>query len=201
MGSSPTPGTENKGILATLSFHPELGFRQKCTKGARLVPCGMARGRIFRRQGGYAYRVDLGPDPATGKRRQVQKQGFRTKREAETALDEQLSSIRTGSVVAKQHTEVAAFLEGWLEGQRTRLKPSTWESYRIVVQRIVQRMGRVKLQALTPIDVERFYDELAATGWDPGLVRIGVGLGLAGVVLVASGGWLLAGGRGRAVGD
>ena len=38
-----------------------------------------------RHDNGWGYRVDLGPDPATGKRRQVSKQGFRTKREAEQA--------------------------------------------------------------------------------------------------------------------
>jgi hypothetical protein len=37
----------------------------------------MARARVFKRQGGYAFRVDLGPDPATGARRQAQGQGFR----------------------------------------------------------------------------------------------------------------------------
>lgn len=43
-------------------------------------------GSVFRRPTGWAYRVDLGPDPVTGKRRQRQRGGFRTKRLAEDAL-------------------------------------------------------------------------------------------------------------------
>lgn len=124
----------------------------------------MARGRIYKRQGGYAYRVDLGPDPATGKRRQAQRQGFRTKREAETALDEQLASIRAGTVVAKTSSNIGSFLDDWLISQTSRLKPSTWESYRIVVDRVSKRIGKVNLQALTPLDLERFYGELTETG-------------------------------------
>lgn len=46
-------------------------------------------------------RTSVGPrsDPATGKQRRHYKQGFRTKREAEAALDELLSVIRSGDVV------------------------------------------------------------------------------------------------------
>ena len=53
-----------------------------------------ARGSIF-------CRTSVGPrsDPATGKQRRHYKQGFRTKREAEAALDELLSVIRSGDVV------------------------------------------------------------------------------------------------------
>jgi integrase len=124
----------------------------------------MARGRVFKRQGGYAFRVDLGPDPATGTRRQVQRQGFRTKREAETALDERLSSIRTGASISPSSAELGEFLDEWLQGQRARLKETTWESYRIVVERIKAKMGKVKLQALTPLDLERFYGVLGESG-------------------------------------
>ena len=45
----------------------------------------MARGPIFKRHCRYALRVDAGLDPTTGKRKQVLRQGFRTKREAEAA--------------------------------------------------------------------------------------------------------------------
>ena len=46
----------------------------------------MARGSILRRHGSYAIRVDLGPDPSTGKRRQYNKQSLPTKKAAEANL-------------------------------------------------------------------------------------------------------------------
>jgi len=124
----------------------------------------MARGRIFKRQGGYGYRVDLPPDPATGKRRQVQRQGFRTKRDAERALGDRLSEISSGTAVTPSNDELGTFLDDWLLGQRTRLKETTWESYRVVVDRIKGRIGKVKLQAITPLDLERFYRVLGEEG-------------------------------------
>lgn len=124
----------------------------------------VARGRIFKRQGSYGFRVDLGPDPATGRRRQVQRQGFRTKREAEAALDERLSSIRSGALVTPSTAELGDFLDEWLVGQTSRLKETTWESYRIVVDRVKARIGKVKLQALTPLELERFYRVLGESG-------------------------------------
>ncbi len=124
----------------------------------------MARGRIFKRQGGYAFRVDLGPDPATGSRRQIQRQGFRTKREAETALDEHITTIRSGGALSPSAAVLGDFLDGWLEGQTSQLKETTWESYRIVVDRVNARIGKVKIQSLTPLELERFYALLAESG-------------------------------------
>ena len=124
----------------------------------------MARGSIFRRHGGYAIRVDLGPDPATGKRRQHYKQGFRTKREAEAALDELLSGVRSGDVVSQTSTTLGQFLDDWLASQNQRLKETTWNSYLVAVERIRNGLGKRKLQALTPLEIERFYLHLAESG-------------------------------------
>ncbi|MCP4959225.1 MAG: hypothetical protein GY925_08165 [Actinomycetia bacterium] len=76
----------------------------------------MARGRIFKRQGGYGYRVDLGPDPSTGRRRQEHRQGFRTKREVEAALDERLNSLRAGDSILLSAVRLEEFLGEWLLG-------------------------------------------------------------------------------------
>ncbi len=124
----------------------------------------MARGRVFKRHGGYGFRVDLGPDPATGRRRQVLRQGFRTKREAEAALDERIASIRAGVSISRSAATLGEFLDEWLQGETSRLKETTWESYRIVVHRVKARIGKVKVQALTPLDLERFYAVLGESG-------------------------------------
>ncbi|MCP3856690.1 MAG: hypothetical protein GY698_18425 [Actinomycetia bacterium] len=128
----------------------------------------MARGRIFKRQGGYGYRVDLGPDPSTGRRRQQHRQGFRTKREAEAALDERLNSLRSGDSISPSAATLEEFLGEWLLGQRARLKETTWESYRVVVERVNDRIGKVKLSAVTPIELERFHRLLGESLPRPG---------------------------------
>ena len=125
---------------------------------------GMARGSVFKRNGRYGIRVDLGPDPRTGVRRQTSRQGFRTKKEAEHALDEALTSLRNGTMVGRTSMTVAEYLDDWLEGERLRLKETTWSSYETAIARIKANIGSLRVQNLTPRDVERLYLELAQSG-------------------------------------
>lgn len=128
----------------------------------------MARGSIFRRGTGYGFRVDLGIDAATGSRRQQSKQGFRTKREAERALSEAISDADAGTAVANSSLTVEAFIDEWLEIEKLRLKPTTWESYRVALGRTKRALGKQKLQSLTPRDVEQFYRKLSEKGGPKG---------------------------------
>ncbi len=48
------------------------------------------------------------------------------------------------------------------------MKETTWESYRVVVDRVKARVGRVKLQSLTPLELERFYQVLGESGGHQG---------------------------------
>ncbi len=125
----------------------------------------MARGRIFKKpSGSYAFRVDLGADAATGKRRQLQRSGFRTKKDAEAALQKVLQDVADGTAGSRSSEELGPFLNDWVESQRQHLKETTWSSYRVAVDRIVRSLGRKRLQDLTPLEIERFYGELLTTG-------------------------------------
>lgn len=124
----------------------------------------MARGSVFRRSGGWGYRVDAGFQPDTGKRRQMLKQGFATKKEAEVALAEAVRDASRGSVVSKTSVKVDEFLSDWLTNERSRLRPTTWHSYEMAVVRINRQLGRHALQSLTPLQIEKFYTGLLATG-------------------------------------
>jgi integrase len=119
---------------------------------------------VFRRSGGWAYRVDAGFHPETGKRRQSLKQGFATKKAAEAALAEALRERTTGTAVARSTIRVEKFLSEWLEAIRSKLRPTTHYSYARAVAKITQHLGRYQLQSLTPLQIERFYAELLASG-------------------------------------
>jgi Arm DNA-binding domain/Phage integrase, N-terminal SAM-like domain/Phage integrase family len=124
----------------------------------------MARGSVFRRSGRWAYRVDAGFQPDTGKRRQMLKQGFATKKEAEVALAEAIRDVSRGSAVSKSSMKVDEFLNDWLLTVKSGLRPTTWYSYEMVVTRINAHLGRYSLRSLTPLQIEKFYADLLATG-------------------------------------
>jgi integrase len=124
----------------------------------------MARGSVFKRSGGWAFKVDTGFHPETGKRRQSLKQGFRTKRQAEEALAEAQKTVIDGTVVANSNMRLDEFLDEWLVGQEARLRPSSHHSYVMAGKRLKRHLGKYKIQALTPLQIEKFYAELLDHG-------------------------------------
>jgi hypothetical protein len=86
------------------------------------------RGSIRKRGSTYTYWLDIGPDPATGKRRQRTKGGFRTKRECQAALNEAIAGVQDGTFVEPSRRTVRSFVvEEWLPAvQVANLRPGTW---------------------------------------------------------------------------
>lgn len=102
-----------------------------------------------------------------GKRRQISKGGYRTRREAEAARVEVLNAIRTGAFVRPERITLAQFLEDeWLPSQRPpTLEESTHRSYsRYLRLHVIPYIGGVPLQALTPMDLNELYRRLLDTG-------------------------------------
>ncbi len=123
------------------------------------------RGSVIKRGKSWSYVVDLGRDPATGRRRQRWKGGWATKREAELALHRVLGRVGSGEVADAGALTVGAFLEQWLVGLRPSLKPTTAKSYGDVVKWHVQpRLGAIRLSELNALHLQGLYADLYANG-------------------------------------
>jgi integrase len=108
--------------------------------------------------------VDLGPDPATRKRRQKWHSGYRTRREAERARTEILSGLDHGTYVEPSPLTVKEFLTQWLESSRPRVRPTTWASYERALRcHILPTLGELPLQRLTPATLNALYVKLLVT--------------------------------------
>ncbi len=117
-----------------------------------------------------------GPMENRVERRQQFKGGFRTKREAQRALIEALSSIDRGTYVDPASQSVADYLiDEWLperkprgnghRGHRGQLGIGTWNDYQLIVSSyVLPRIGPVPLQKLSAADLSHLYDELELTG-------------------------------------
>jgi len=115
-------------------------------------------GHLHKRGSRWAYVVvDIGRDPATGKRKQCTRGGFATKAAAEEALGDFMSELRAGTAVAPSSVTLEGYLTDWLQTVKPQLRQITWASYVVAVDRITWGLGSTKLQALTAIEVERFY--------------------------------------------
>lgn len=78
-----------------------------------------------------------------------------TKPEAERALRIALGEKEAGTLRAGAQVTTGAFLERWIETQRTKVRARTWTSYAgIVKNHLIPSVGRIPLERLRPSDVE-----------------------------------------------
>ena len=117
------------------------------------------------KSGTWWFIVDL-PPGGDGRRRQAKRRGFRTKAEAQAALDELRVSGRRGTYVAPARQSFGAFLtEDWLPAIRATIEPSTHESYtRYLARHVIPRIGAVPLQQLDAGILNRLYADLLDHG-------------------------------------
>ena len=114
-----------------------------------------------RADGRWEARFTTGRDPRTGK--QIQRSVYgKTQREVRQKLSMATSQLDAGDYVPNDRTTVAAWLQFWLTEYATpSVKPLTLKNYTSSVKNhIAPALGRVKLQSLTAMQVQRFYNDL-----------------------------------------
>lgn len=124
------------------------------------------RGHVRKHGPSWAIVYDL-PRDTNGKRRRKWQSGFRTKEEAQRAMNRTLSQLDTGTFAEPSKQTLGEFLlDEWLPSLATRgLRPNTTTSYRDTVKkRIVPHLGSVPLQKLTPVHLNGFYADLVREG-------------------------------------
>jgi integrase len=122
------------------------------------------RGSVRRRGTTWSYVVDVGRDPANGRRRQRTKGGFVTRKEAEQALAEVIRDLGRGTYVGRDPQTVAEWVDRWLPSMASKIRSSTLRDYEQGLGRVTARLGHVRLQDLRPLDIEELYASLLADG-------------------------------------
>ena len=115
--------------------------------------------------GTWWFVVDL-PSGPNGRRRQARRRGFRTRAEAQAALDELRVAARQGTYVAPARQTFSEFLRNdWLPAVRRELAESTWESYeRNVRHHVIPNIGHVQLHSLDGGVLNQLYTVLLENG-------------------------------------
>jgi integrase len=123
------------------------------------------RGSVIRRDSVYYVKIELDPDPVTGKRRTKWHSGYRTKREAERARIDLLSKVDRGAYVEPTQETVAEFLEEWLVTIRPTLKATTWNGYRSKVRNhVIPYIGGMRLTRVDGGTLNSLYTQLLESG-------------------------------------
>jgi integrase len=124
------------------------------------------RGSVRKRGSTWTWYLDVDPNPLTGRRRQQTKGGFKTRKECEAALRQAIADQHDGTLARPSQRTIASFLvDEWLPAVKPKLRASTWASYRTNTNaHVVPVLGEVKLQGLTPVQLNLFYAHLLESG-------------------------------------
>ncbi len=118
----------------------------------------------FRRDGkpAWGYSFFAGRTSA-GKRIQITKSGFESRKEAADALRTAIQQHRSGAPASR--LSYGAFLNNWLEEHaRHRCTPKTLERYAQLGQYAIRHLGEIELQSLTPMAIESILNNLLDCG-------------------------------------
>jgi len=126
------------------------------------------RGSVIKKGDRWYVKIELDPDPATGRRRQKWHSGYRARRDAERARVDLLSKFDRGEYVEPSNQTVAAFLSDWLTAIEPTVRPSTFDSYRRNVRlHVVPHIGTVRLSRVDAGTLNGLYALLLASGRRP----------------------------------
>ena len=113
--------------------------------------------------------VDIGVD-GEGRRKQKWHGGFATRREAEVERAKLVNNLHSGTYIAPDRMTFGQWVkDSWLPMIRTRIKPSTYDSYRSNMQtHVLPAIGQRGLQQLTAPMLNALYADLISKGGERG---------------------------------
>jgi len=132
------------------------------------------RGHIVKRyKDSYTIVLNLGVDPATGKRKQQWITVKGTKKEAEKRLAELLHQLDNGTFMKPGKTTLADYLKQWLKDYCwANLAPRTAEGYEHIVRHhLIPSLGQIHLTQLKPEHLQHVYSEKLAAGLSHRTIR------------------------------
>jgi integrase len=124
------------------------------------------KGSVYKRGNTYSVDCKLYKDK-NNKWVRLQKGGFRTKREANMFLAEELSKVNRGEIAEYENMLVGDFLKLWLDQYcKHNLKSSTYANRKNLIEsRIIPKIGELHVEELKPIHFSKFYNELHEQGY------------------------------------
>ena len=123
------------------------------------------RGTLKQRsKGSWSIILDVGRDPATGKRRQQWHTVRGTKKQAEAELVGLIHQLDSGGYTKPSKETVGAFLHRWLDDYiSVQVRAKTLEGYRQRGKHLIAGLGHIPLAELRPEHIHRYYQQKGQT--------------------------------------
>lgn len=117
-----------------------------------------SRGSIQKRGNSYRVVIDCGKDLTTGKRIQKTYTVHGSKKDADKFLTEKLRELDTGVLCTGKDMLFSDYLDYWFENYcKTNLKATTCQGYIQKINHDIKPiLGKIKLQELSPLQIQQF---------------------------------------------
>ncbi len=113
----------------------------------------------------WAIKLDISPDPETGKRRSKWHTVHGTKRDAQRELNRLLYEIDRNQYIDPSRMTVAEFLTSWLDDIASTVRPTTLVRYTDIVEcHLKPALGSHKLAKLEPIHISAAWSKMLISG-------------------------------------
>ncbi|MDF2854245.1 MAG: integrase [Neobacillus sp.] len=124
------------------------------------------KGYIRKRGTKWAYTVDIGKDPLTGKRKQKSRSGFKTKKEAQAALAELVNTVEKGNYHEPQKRRFKEFAIEYFENSyKNKVKKSSYETdFHVINTHLIPFFGEMDLNDIDQFLIHKFYSQKIEQG-------------------------------------
>lgn len=124
-------------------------------------------GHVVKREKSWSVVLELGKDE-NGKRKTKWRSGYRTKKEALTALTKYNHELNTGTYIEETDMTTGAWLDEWLSKWCPHLKPYTRRGREFIVAQIKAEIGSVPLRKLSAQHIQGMVNKYQTVGTSAG---------------------------------
>ncbi|GAJ38945.1 site-specific integrase [Saccharococcus caldoxylosilyticus] len=128
---------------------------------------------IKEKKKGFYFRIDVGKDPFTGKRKQASFGPFRTKTEAKKELLKIKNQVDDGSYFKESTEDFSMFMERWFNTSYKRTVEITTAKSReyVIRNHIMKYFQHKKINEITTFDIDSFYVDKLDSGYSGAYIR------------------------------
>ena len=130
-------------------------------------------GSIYKDETGKFYFTVRGEkDPLTGKRKQIKKRGFLTKKAADIGLTDLKNRMNLGTYNSGGEMLISTYMNIFLEEYKSQVTLSTIEGYRKFTEKhLIPFFGNLKLKELQPFHIREFIRQQTEKGYSGTTVK------------------------------
>ncbi|MET3320542.1 UNVERIFIED_ORG: integrase [Peribacillus simplex] len=111
--------------------------------------------------GKWDFIFNSGIDPMTGKRKQIRRRGFESKRHALDEMTKLRAEVLDDEFLDLTKMTYERYMEEWFQERKNTLQKTTFEIHSIYYRNVIKpKLGQLKVQQIAPIQIQKFINEL-----------------------------------------